>query len=57
MTFLLTEHVRRYLVAKGESFARYAEAIAALECTKLELARRRLAPYENQKLADNGDVW
>lgn len=29
----------------------------ALECTKLELYRRRVADYEDQKIADNGDAY
>lgn len=34
----------------------YAEVMAALECTKLELARRHLAPFEDKKIELNGDV-
>lgn len=30
--------------------------VGALECAKLELYRRMLAPYEDQKIAQNGDV-
>ena len=32
------------------------EAIGVLECCKLELYRRLAAPYENEKIADNGEV-
>ena len=32
-------------------------AIGVLECAKQELYRRRLAPYENAKMAENGDVY
>lgn len=30
--------------------------IGALECCKLELYRRHIAPYEDQKIEENGDV-
>ena len=33
-----------------------AEVIAALECAKLEYYRRHVAPYEDQKIEENGDV-
>ncbi len=32
-------------------------AIGVLECAKLELYRRRLAPYEDEKIAESGDVY
>jgi len=31
--------------------------IGALECAKLELYRRVAAPYEDDKIAENGDVY
>lgn len=30
--------------------------IGALECAKLEFYRRELAPYEDKKISENGDV-
>ena len=44
-------------VRAGPSFDHYADAIAALECAKLELYRRLLAPYEDRKIQENGDVY
>lgn len=31
--------------------------IGALECAKLEMYRRRIAPYEMRKMHENGDVY
>lgn len=31
-------------------------AIGTLECAKLELYRRLVAPYEDKKIAENGDI-
>lgn len=34
----------------------FNELVGVLECAKLELYRRRIAPYENKKIKENGDV-
>lgn len=57
LTFKLTDSITDYIDNKGESFQTYAEILGALEAAKLELYRRRVAPYENQKCLDNGDVY
>ena len=38
------------------SYADYAEVLAALEAAKLEFYRRHVAPYEDKKIKENGDV-
>ena len=43
-----------------EDNLRYAEVnriIGALECAKLEIYRRLVAPYEDLKVDENGDVF
>lgn len=40
-----------------KSYDRYNAAIGALECAKLELYRRMIAPYEDEKIKENGDVY
>ena len=35
----------------------YNAAIGVLECIKLELYRRAVAPYEDEKCRENGDVY
>ncbi len=39
------------------NYARYNSAVGILECVKLELYRRRIADYEDEKMAMNGDVY
>ncbi len=34
----------------------YNRAIGLLECIKLEFYRRKVAPYEDKKIIENGDV-
>ena len=39
---------------------KYAEVnriIGALECAKLEIYRRLVSPYEDEKVVENGDVF
>lgn len=38
------------------SFVSYAVVMGALVCTMLELYRRKIAPYEDEKIKDNGDI-
>lgn len=59
LTYALTRTVVDYLDRLSDQ-ARYrdlAEVLGALEATKLELYRRRIAPYEDEKCAENGDVY
>ncbi|MDC1141691.1 hypothetical protein OAU50_01245 [Planctomycetota bacterium] len=45
------------LLTDKKNYARLNEIIGALECAKLELYRRMAAPYEDQKVTENGDVF
>ena len=53
LTALVTEYLRR----RGISYTALNEAIGVLECAKLELYRRLVAEYEDQKCKANGDVY
>jgi len=57
LNYLLTSILTRYVQDKGESYATYNEVIGVLECAKQELYRRQIAPYEDKKCDDNGDVY
>lgn len=39
------------------TYAQFNDAIGVLECAKLELYRRMIAPYEDQKRRKNGEVY
>lgn len=47
-----------YKVAKDtcKSYGDWSRFIAELECCKLEIYRRQLGPYEDEKIKENGDV-
>jgi len=51
-SILCQEFVKKY----GESYSIYSECISSLECAKLELYRRHVAPYEDKKIVENGDI-
>ncbi len=43
---------------QGESnYAKYNTVIGVLECVKQEFYRRQIAPYEDVKCEENGDVY
>jgi hypothetical protein len=56
LNYLVTMITHRYLNQKPESYGMYNDAIGALEGAKLELYRRHVALYENDKIKENGDV-
>ncbi len=59
LTYALTRTVLDYLsrVPDLPRFKDYAEILGALETVKMELYRREIGPYEDQKRAENGDVY
>lgn len=59
LNYALTQVVQRYLHLGGGTpdYQRYNDALGALEGCKLELYRRRIARYEDEKILQNGDVY
>jgi hypothetical protein len=43
-------------IGKSPTYKKLNETIGVLECAKLELYRQVLAPYENMKCEENGEV-
>lgn len=56
LNYLITSLVLRY-IGPSISYGRINDAIGVLECAKLEMYRRLAAPYEDDKIAENGDVY
>lgn len=48
--------LKTYIQNKGESYQTYNDILGALEGAKLELYRRKVAPYETLKIMKNGDI-
>lgn len=57
LNFAITLIVLGYVAREGARYTSYNDALGALEGAKLELYRRRIAPYEDGKIAENGDVY
>lgn len=54
ITMLCLEYLQ---VCGGTGYQALNEIIGVLECAKMEMYRRMAAPYEDQKIAENGDVY
>lgn len=57
LNYVLTYLVGDYIVRMGRNYTTMNAAMGALECCKLELYRRVISMYENEKILQNGDVY
>jgi len=56
LNYAFTVIAQAYLKEQGLNYQHINDIIGALEGCKLELYRRVAAPYEDDKIAQNGDV-
>jgi hypothetical protein len=56
LNYLITRLVIKY-VGEHPRYQTFNDAVGALECAKLELYARMVRPYEDVKIAENGDVY
>lgn len=57
LNYAITQICGWYLDKHGLNYRNINEVIGVLECAKLEMYRRIAAPYEDTKIATNGDVY
>lgn len=57
LNYAFTQLISKYLKTKGLNYQHINDAIGALESAKLELYRRVVVPYEEEKMKLNGDVY
>lgn len=57
LNYYITKTVDKYIKFNGKYYQTFNEVIGVLECAKLELYRRVIALYEDQKKEENGDVY
>jgi hypothetical protein len=57
LNYMFCELAKDYITIKGESYQTYNDIIGALEGAKMEIYRRLIAPYEENKIKENGDVF
>lgn len=56
LNYVITKLCLDYL-PDAPRYVDYNEVIGVLECAKLELYRRAVAPYEDKKCVENGEVY
>ena len=56
LNYIITLILHKYEDYKGTSYQHYNDMLGALEGAKLEVYRRRVGPYEDMKVKENGDV-
>lgn len=61
LNYTINKLIQSILTKKNDhlSLSKYSdwnEVVGALECAKIEIYRRLIAPYEDIKITENGDV-
>ena len=56
LNFILTTIIGEYVIKKGLRYKQINDVLGALQGCLLEFYRRVAVPYENSKIAENGDV-
>jgi hypothetical protein len=57
LNFMFTIYAQQYFKQHGQNYQAINDIMGALEGAKLEFYRRVAAPYEDQKIKENGDVY
>ena len=57
LNYLFTYWIKKYINDKGQKYQTFNDIIGALEGAKIEIYRRKIAPYEDVKKDENGDVF
>lgn len=57
LNYAITTMLDEYLAEYGINYMNINTVIGVLECAKLEIYRRMAAPYEDEKMQENGDVY
>ncbi len=57
LNYIITSLLDDWLFKRGLSYAAIADVVKVLETAKLEFYRRVAAPYEDEKIRANGDVY
>lgn len=56
LNYVITKLMIKYIQDNTLKYKYYNDLVGVLECAKLELYRRKVIPYENMKMSENGDV-
>jgi len=56
MNYVITKLIKAWIERRGKSYTNLNAAMGILESVKQEFYRRDVAPYEDKKIAENGDI-
>jgi hypothetical protein len=56
INYIISSLASKLVSTLGERYATYEKIVGSLECAKLELYRKKIAPYEEQAIKKNGDL-
>ena len=56
LNYAINQLVNDYIEQNGKCYQTFNDVTGALENAKLEIYRRLVAPYEDEKIVENGDV-
>jgi hypothetical protein len=56
LNYCITVLIHEYLKAHGRSYSTMNDCIGVLDAAKAEFYRRVVAPYEDKKIEENGDI-
>lgn len=57
LNYFLSKTCDMYAKERGVNYKTLNEVIGVLECVKQEYYRRIIAPYEEKKIVENGDIY
>ena len=57
LNYMISLMAKAYIDAKGLRYEHLNAVVGALDSAKAEFQRRVVAPYEDQKISENGDVY
>ena len=57
MNFFITRLVHEYVLHHGKRYDTLSDVTGVLNDAKTEFERRVVAPYEDKKIKENGDVY
>jgi hypothetical protein len=57
LNYLITMLLQEYVKEHGSKYDTFNDILGALDGARLEFYRRVVAPYEDVKIQENGDVY
>lgn len=57
LNYAITKICDKFVMRNGENYENYNRVLGVLEAVKMELYRRKVVPYEDKKMRENGDVY